>query len=175
MDYSTLFVILFIPILFVFLDALFYGIFLEKNIKGLHLGNGFLYQNKIFDSIFEKFQKPINWLMEEKEILGFQPIKYRILQKIFEIGFAFFVFKNYGIICLSTLICSYYLMTFEYGYYLFLGQRKYISSITNAPWLTKWYFSGLWLFKPNYSFDKFTGSYLVGLLFLIISLIFANI
>lgn len=161
--------VLFVILLYVFLDSLFYGIFYEYNIKKIKIGSGFMY-NSFFTKIFNSFSSQISWLMNGSES-KFSP--YRILQVIFQICALLFVYFNLGLVPVLFLIASYYFMVYEFSYYIFLGQMKYISKMNEAPWLKKWYFSGGLLFMKKYSYDLFAFSALIGALFYILIPLFS--
>jgi hypothetical protein len=154
----------------IFIDAFCYGYINEICIKGAVENPSGIFGGKLSRGIYEKFRGFWLWLMEPEFFYGgYEPIRYRIIQKLLEITFILisYFFGSAGEA--AGLLLAHYFLTNEYGYYVLLSQLKFAKKYRGrVSWLTHWYQSGYWMLK-EYNYQTFRLSAIIGLLILIIS------
>lgn len=148
----------------VFLDTFLYGYCYEIKIKKLNTNPG-LYSASVFNTIYEFLKVPINWLFDKT-------IRYRILQKIFEILGLFFVYiSTDSFIPVIGLLIAHYFQTFDFLYYVIMNQLDVVE--TSYQHLLRWYGVGYILWFVNSGIFVPMSFFIFGGLGLIFSLVLA--
>lgn len=167
-------------LLITLVDCYLYGCCKKSYMADYNIPNG-IFQSKFFKNLYIFFKKPINWLMEDlknpKTFIIKIDTRYRyIIQKPLEIGLLiliYFLTHDFGLI-LAILISHYWLIP-DRLFTFFLNREFMIKDINEDPnWLKYFFQSGYWLFQP-YSYIKYNLSFILGLIFSIISLLIFNI
>ena len=152
----------------VFLDGLMYGMMFERKICGQEYGSG-IYGwwgvSWMVDRLYGIFWRFWNWLFAVKWV---EPVRYRILQKVIEVGGLFLVFWYGGIWQVVGILWAFYWLLNDYGYYVLTGQLWIAKGYKQAVWLTAMYQSGYWILNP-YDYRRFRLSAAIGLIGLVIS------
>jgi len=155
----------------ILVDAWSYGFVLEHVIlrKGYNVG---IFGFRIFDWLVDRSFGFWIWLMDAG--ISGEPVIYRIFQKMLEVGVVVWVYFNYGWFAAGGILWAFYWELNEYGYYVILGQvKQVVKGYEEFPgklnWLIRFYQSGYWIFRREFTEKKFRYSAIVGLVGLIIS------
>lgn len=154
-------------------DTYFYGYCKEFLIENTSIAGG-VYSNGLIGNIargiFNVFKNQIEWLM--KPI-----IKYRVYQKIPEIGGLVYLSMNHLWFLLGGAIWAFLWLVFDFLYYPLLGQSHYPRDVfdssipdRNPFWLQHRYTIAGWVLI-DYSYKKFKVCFIIGITGMLISTI----
>jgi len=170
-------------------DALFYGFFYERKIKGQinPVGIFAIYLNDLWNRLYKRFSKQLKWLFTEyaivitrqntgvildhKNVFRYRVIIQAVIDIIFlaliyffGIGFEISVFAplDYAARHLEffTTLIGLFFMVAEFGYYIELGQLGLVKEYQGNPyWLKRFYFLFGYI---DFSYSRFKASFIIG-------------